>query len=225
MQTGANAVFVLPTGGKGPLAAATKAGMVYRRARNSDIESFAIEDKGPRLLYLEDARSFSSLPAEIKKHLSGHKATLTARKAYERGDCEWWRYTWPLHKEYFDRDRIYVPYRAHHNRFAVDAGGNLLGITGTTVLYMDNQPEDLYYLAARLNSKVLTYRFKFIGKLVGVGHTSTFATVWRNYPFLGSRKGTRTTIRLLPWREKSQRTRRSCAVRGFQRSRKRFSGV
>jgi hypothetical protein len=37
------------------------------------------------------------------------------------------------------------------------------------VLYANGQPEDLRYVAAVLNSRVLTYRFRFIGKLVGGG--------------------------------------------------------
>lgn len=169
METGSNESFVIPEGDTELLAAAQRGAMVYRRARNSDIQAYKISNDGPRLLYLEGARSFTSLPPEVKRHLNRHKNALTSRKAFERGDCDWWRYTWPLHKDYFTRPRIYAPYRARDNRFAVDQDATYLGITDTTVLYDNDQPEDLRYIAAVLNSKVLTYRFRFIGKLVGGG--------------------------------------------------------
>ncbi len=169
MQTGSNDSFAIPDNDTALLTAAKKGGLVRRRARNSDIGAFEITDAGPNLLYVEDAPSFNSLPAEVKKHLNHVKPALTARKAYERGNCDWWRFTWPLHKDYFGKPRILAPYRAHDNRFAVDMEAKYLGITDTTILYDNGQPEDLHYIAAVLNSKVLTYRFRYIGKLVGGG--------------------------------------------------------
>lgn len=174
MQTGANEVFAIPKEDRSLTDAAVQAGMAIRRARNSDILPFHVGEDGPLLLYVEDAASFNALPPEIKAHLERNKVALMDRKAFIRGNCEWWRYTWPLHKEYFDRPRIYVPYRARDNRFAVDKDSMFLGITDTTVLYENGQPEDLHYLAAVLNSKVLTYRFRYIGKLVGGGSYEYF---------------------------------------------------
>ncbi len=174
MQTGANDVFAIPTENRNLLAVALESGMAFRRARNSDIMPFEISESGPYLLYVENADSFSSLPREIRSHLEEHKQALTDRKAFVRGNCEWWRFTWPLHKEFFNRPRIYAPYRAHNNRFALDADAQFLGITDTTVLYENGQPEDLRYVTAVLNSKVLTYRFRFIGKLVGGGSYEYF---------------------------------------------------
>ena len=174
METGANPVFAIPKDDRILLAAALKAGMALRRARNSDIEAFGIAENGPYLLYVEDALSFDSLPTQIQDHLKKHKDVLTARKAFIRGDCEWWRYTFPLHKEYRRRSRIYVPYRAQDSRFAVDMDAKFLGVTDTTVLYENGQPEDLNYVAAVLNSKVLTYRFRYIGKIAGNGSYEYF---------------------------------------------------
>jgi len=44
-----------------------------------------------------------------------------------------------------------------------------LGITDTTVLYDNGQPESMRYIVGVLNSRVLTARFRFIGKLLGGG--------------------------------------------------------
>jgi hypothetical protein len=169
METGSNDSFVVPSHDQALLDAAKRTHMLYRRARNSDINSFSIGQDGPLLLYVEEAESFTALPGEVKSHLTGHQDALRKRKAFERGDCDWWRFTFPLHKDFFSRPRILCPYRARDNRFAVDHNAEFLGITDTTVLYENGQPESLDYIAAVLNSRVLTYRFRFIGKLVGGG--------------------------------------------------------
>jgi type I restriction-modification system DNA methylase subunit len=174
MQTGSNVSFVVPNDDHALIDAAKRQHMLYQRARNSDIDSFFVRHEGPHVLYLEDARSLKALPAEIKRHLDVHESTLRARKAFERGDCEWWRFTWPLHKDFFHRPRILCPYRARVNRFAVDADAEFIGLTDTTVLYENGQPESLDYIAAVLNSRALTYRFRFIGKLVGGGNYEYF---------------------------------------------------
>lgn len=169
MQTGHNTAFAIPKNDDRLLAAAKGAGIARQRARNSDIGSYSVGSDGPYVLYLERASAFSKLPAEVQSHLRLHETRLKDRAAFQRGDCMWWRFTWPLHKEYVNKPRILAPYRANSNRFAVDASATFIGLTDTTVLYDDNAPEDLHYVAAVLNSRVSTYRFRFLGKLVGGG--------------------------------------------------------
>jgi hypothetical protein len=169
MQTGDNAAFTVGDDQADLLAVARERSLVERRARNSDIDAFHLAADGPYVLYLEDATSFASLPALVREHMELHRKSLESRAAYRRGDCEWWRYTWPLHKAYVREPRILAPYRARENRFAFDQDASFIGLTDTTVLYSDGQPEDLRYIAAVLNSRVRTYRFRFIGKLVGGG--------------------------------------------------------
>jgi len=167
METGRNDVFgklddsVLKWG--------LKPGQFFIRARNSDILRYHIQDSGEFLLYLEDFQKFENLPAKIRNHLKSHEKELKERAAYQRGDCEWWKYTWPLHKEYLSRKKLYCPYLATYNRFALDDQCNYLGLTDTTVLFDNEQPENIHYLLGLLNSRLLTFRFKFIGKLKSGG--------------------------------------------------------
>jgi len=168
MQTGRNSVF----GGLSEShirAWRLKPGQYYARARNSDIGRYVIRDKGERLLYLENVEHFDNLPKSVQRHLTLHQSDLKARAAYKRGDCQWWQYTWPLHKECLGRSRLYCPYLAAHNRFALDAGKLFLGLTDTTVLYDAGQPEDLRYILGLLNSRLLTFRFRFMAKLKSGG--------------------------------------------------------
>jgi len=119
--------------------------------------------------YLENVPSFENLPGGIRKHLEAHESELKGRAAYKRGNCDWWRYTWPLHKEFNDRPRILCPYLAANNRFALDLKKEFIGLTDTTVLFENRQPESLLYLLGLLNSKLLTFRFMSIGKLKSGG--------------------------------------------------------
>jgi hypothetical protein len=168
MQTGRNNVF-----GKLDYAQISEwdlpESQYFVRARNSDIGRYYIRDSKQYLLYLEDVRRFGDLPEGVRNHLQSHDEELKGRAAYQRGNCEWWRYTWPLHKGYARRAKLYCPYLATHNRFALDEQQKYLGLTDTTVLYDDDQPEQLRYLMGLLNSKLLTFRFQFIGKLKSNG--------------------------------------------------------
>lgn len=168
MQTGRNGAFQVDFA-PSRLEELRAAGLLYTRARNSDILPYELHDSGVHMLYLEDVDRFSHLPADVQAHLKKHRADLEQRAAFIRGNCDWWRFTWPLHKDYFKKARVFCPYRATENRFAVDDAAYFLGITDTTVLYGNNQPEDLRYITAVLNSRVLSARFRYIGKLLGGG--------------------------------------------------------
>ena len=168
MQTGRNEVF-----GKRTKAEITswklKKGIYYKRASNTDIQRYAIRDRGEYLLYLEEVPDYKTLPEGVQEHLTAHAKELKDRAAYQRGDCLWWRYTWPLHKEWYSRNKILCPYLAQENRFALDLGRDYIGLTDTTVLFDNGQPENIRYILGLLNSRLLSYRFKSIGKLKSGG--------------------------------------------------------
>ncbi len=197
METGSNNSFVIPAENKSLLSVAKKANLVYRRARNSDIEAFHISEAGPYLLYVEDCPSLASLPREVQRHLTAQKSSLKVRKAHERGDCDWWRYAWPLHEGYVKKPKILVPYRARTNCFVVNEEDAFLGITDTTVLFDNDQPESLQYIAAVLNSKLLNYRFRFIGKLAGGGSYEYFHNTVAKLPIPRRKVGDKDHDRLV----------------------------
>ena len=161
MQTGCNRAFTRST-----------PELCRKRARNSDIGKDNIRDRGEFVLYLEDVPSFDQLPPEIQDHLRFFEQPLRARAAHRRGDCEWWKYTWPLHKHLYNRERILCPYLAPENRFAL--AGDFLGLSDTTVLFDNGQPEDLRYILALLNSRLLNFRFRSIGKVKTAGMREYF---------------------------------------------------
>jgi hypothetical protein len=168
MQTGENSVF-----GKRTLAEirswGLKSSQHYRRATNSDINKYHVFKSGEFLVYLEDFDKFSDLPKGLQQYLRENGESLRGRAAFKRGNCEWWKYTWPLHKEFYTRKKILCPYLAPMNRFAIDSACEFIGLTDTVVLFDNKQEEDLRYLVALLNSDLLTFRFWSIGKLKGNG--------------------------------------------------------
>ena len=74
-----------------------------------------------------------------------------------------------MHKEWYDRPRLLCPYLAVSNRFALDTNKEYLGLTDTTVLFENGQPEDLKYILGLLNSQLLSFRFQSIAKLKSGG--------------------------------------------------------
>ncbi len=168
METGRNAVFggltreQVQSWGLHP-------SQYFVRARNSDIRRYRIHDSGEYLLYLEDVKRFEDLTENVQAHLTEREEQLKQRAAFQRGNCDWWRYTWPLHKDHMHKSKLLCPYLATTNRFALDEQKRFLGLTDTTVLYEIEQPEQLRYILGLLNSRLLTFRFKFIGKLKSAG--------------------------------------------------------
>lgn len=168
MQTGLNSVF----GKKTPAevdAMGALPGQVRHRVRNTDIQRFHILERDELMLYLEDVPEFKSLPAGVMKYLRTQQTELKKRAAFKRGNCEWWRYTWPLQKELYNGPRIICPYLAKENRFAIDENFRFVGLTDTTVIFPTGQREELRYICALLNSRLLNFRFKGIGKLKSNG--------------------------------------------------------
>jgi len=156
--------------------------MNYVRARNSDIQRYYINDSKEYLLYTPSADRLDQLPQGAREYLEANRASLEERAAYKRGNCEWWQWTWPLHKEYLERNKLYCPYLATSNRFALDTKQRFLGLTDTTVLFDSGQAEDIRYILGLLNSRLLTFRFRFIGKLKSGGIIEYFENTVSKLP-------------------------------------------
>lgn len=167
MQTGANKVFAITEGERKSWKIPDA--WCRRRARNSDIDRFWLSQDGPLLLFTPMATDFSDLPEGVVNYLTQNKQTLMRRAAFKRGNCEWWNYTWPLHVKNYTRKRIWCPYLATDNRFALDDARSFVGLTDTTVIFDSGQGEDLRYLVGVLNSTVMRARFQSIGKLKSSG--------------------------------------------------------
>lgn len=184
MQTGANEVFGKLTAGD-VVDHDLPPELLKPRARNSDIDRFYIADSGEFLLYLEDITRFRALPESVRKYLQlpANEKKLRSRAAFKRGNCEWWRYTWPLHKELYRQPRLVCPYRTGHLRFALDENFSWMTLTDTTVAFKRaGVKEDVRYLLGLLNTRLLTYRFRALAKLTGPDMWEAFDNSIRDLP-------------------------------------------
>ena len=169
MQTGRNEVFGgLTNADTNRLGLGKK--WSRKRAANADIDRYVIRDRKEYLLWVEKAADFSKLPRLIRRYLSLHEAELKKRAAYKRGNCDWWKFTWPLHKSLYHQERIIAPFLSNRNRFALDRSRRFIGLTDTIVLFKKpGTIEQIEYFLGLLNSKLLDFRFKGIAKLKGGG--------------------------------------------------------
>ena len=120
---------------------------------------------------MEDIEEFNLLPKLIQEYLIKNEDILRNRADKKRRPtAKWWNYTFAMHKEYYHLNKIWISYRSASNCFAFDDTQEYIGLTNTTVIF-DTNPNviSLKYILALLNSKLLDYRYKSIGKQTGGG--------------------------------------------------------
>ncbi|MDM8528521.1 N-6 DNA methylase [Anaerolineales bacterium HSG24] len=161
MQTGRNSVFVVDKATLDHYQIEPE--LVRKNIKNQDITSYNLGFRGMYLIYPENVEDLDDYP-KAKAYLEEHRETLENRAAFKRGDCDWWRFTWPLHKEKYSSPKIITPFIAPENRFALDTTTEYVGLTDTYAIFTTNNSPDLRYLVALLNSTLLNFRYRFIGK-------------------------------------------------------------
>jgi len=143
---------------------------------NYNCQQYYIDDKTDYLLYIEDVTNFEDLPFSIQQHLNKNKAFLENRADKKRRkSAKWWNYTFPLHKEYYLLPKLFCSYRASANAFVYDKGFEYISLTNGTVVFETNIDFSVKYILCLLNSKLLTFRYKGIGKQTGSGIYEYFA--------------------------------------------------
>jgi hypothetical protein len=140
-----------------------------------NIARYHLTENPDYLLYIEDADDFKSLPVSIQEYLKSHKKDLSKRATVKNEGRTWWRYSRPMHKEYYHLPKIWCSYRSKRNAFVLDETGDYVGLTNTTVIFGTNPQYSLKYILALLNSKLLTFRYRSIGKQTGGGVFEYFA--------------------------------------------------
>jgi hypothetical protein len=93
--------------------------------------------------------------------------------------------------------RFGVYYRNKGNAFILDETSDYIRLTNTTVIFGTNNDYSLKYLLAILNSKLLTFRYKSIGKQTGNGVFEYFANGIEKLPIFQVDKKTQDKISVL----------------------------
>ncbi|MDR0452169.1 MAG: hypothetical protein LBH15_03925, partial [Treponema sp.] len=164
METAANDVFLFRE-----YPAQFPAEYIKKRLVGENISPYYLEDKPGYLLYFENVADFKDLPESIQNHLKANRKILQKRATVKNEGRIWWRYSRPMHKEYYRLPKIWCSYRSKSNAFVLDESNDYIGLTNTTVIFGTNQNLSLKYLTALLNSKLFRWRYRSLAKQTGGG--------------------------------------------------------
>ena len=164
METAANDVYLFDT-----YPSQFPSEFIKKRMIGENINRYSYIGADNYLLYFEDVEKFEDLPNSIQTQLLENKKVLLQRATVRNEGRTWWRYSRPMHREFYKYDKIWCSYRSKTNEFILDDTGEYIGLTNTTVIFDTNHDINFRYLLALLNSKVLCFRYKSIGKQTGSG--------------------------------------------------------
>jgi type I restriction-modification system DNA methylase subunit len=171
MQTGANSIFLFE---EFPNQFNEK--FIKKRMIGENIGRYKYTPKDNYILYIEDIDDFETFPASIQNHLLTNRNFLENRADKKRrSTSKWWNYTFAMHKDFYKLNKIWCSYRGNSNAFFLDESSDYIGLTNTTVIFENNPNVSIKYILALLNSKLLNYRYKSIGKQTGGGVFEYFA--------------------------------------------------
>jgi len=142
--------------------------IVRQCVKNSHVQKYVINKKDLWLIYCDNDFSKMKYP-NAYAYLEGFKKELLDRRGPKSGEYEWWRLHRPSEKKVHDaKEKLIVPYRGEHNRFAYDDmqcfndGGDIRAIA-----IKDNSSFSIKFLLGLLNSSLLDWFYGFIGKPKG----------------------------------------------------------
>ncbi|MHB9140378.1 MAG: Eco57I restriction-modification methylase domain-containing protein [Paludibacter sp.] len=147
---------------------------VKKRTTGLNIDRYEIKANSTYILYFEQIDEFEDLPESIQNHLIVNRETLQNRATVKNEGRVWWRYSRPMHKEYYNLPKLYCSRRAFNNTFCYDEGFDYLGFSNMTVIFETNKEMSVKYIMALINSKLLNFRYKSIGKQTGGGSFEYF---------------------------------------------------
>jgi len=142
---------------------------IRKRMSGAIIEKYTHKLAKEYVLYFEDVPSYEKLDKKIKSHLQSFKAKLENRATVKNEGRVWWRFSRPMHKDYYKYHKLWCSYRAKENIFCLDESTDFIGLTNTTAIFATNINVSIKYALALLNSKALNFRYKSIGKQTGNG--------------------------------------------------------
>jgi len=140
-----------------------------KRVTGLNIQRYYINPATEYLLYFEYIEKFDDLDSSIQKHLISNRNILENRATVKNEGRAWWRYSRPMHKDYYHLPKLLCSRRASKNTFVYDDGFNFLPFSNMTVIFETNNNISVKYVLCLLNSKLLNFRYKGIAKQTGGG--------------------------------------------------------
>jgi len=142
--------------------------IVRQCIKNSHIQRYVINKIDLWLIYCDNDFSKTKYP-NAYAYLEKFKKELLDRRGPKTGEYKWWRLHRPSEKIIHDaKEKLVVPYRAEHNRFAYDNeqcfndGGDIRAI-----VINEYSGYSIKFILGLLNSTLLDWFYGFIGKPKG----------------------------------------------------------
>jgi hypothetical protein len=192
METAANDVFIFKD-----YPAQFPEKYIKKHLVGENINRYYLINNPNYLLYIEDVNDLKDLPILIQEHLKKYKKNLSNRATVKNEGRIWWRYSRPMHKDYYHLPKIWCSYRSKSNAFIFDETSDYIGLTNTTVIFGTNPQYLLKYILALLNSNVLAFRYRSIGKQTGSGVFEYFANGIGKFPIPEADTKTQTEFAVL----------------------------
>jgi len=142
---------------------------IKKRLVAENIDKYLLKPSDTYILYYENIDEFEFLPENIKDYLAANYDFLINRATVKNEGRAWWRFSRPMHKNYYHLNKIWCSYRSKNNAFYLDESSDYIGFTNTTVIFDTNPNYSLKYILALLNSKLIYFRYKTIAKQTGGG--------------------------------------------------------
>lgn len=136
--------------------------------KNSNVDKFSIKTADKLLIYA-DLISEEALYPNAVSFIGTYKEKLMQRRECQKGIRRWHQLQWGRKQEVFEQEKLVYPYKAAFNRFAVDRRGHYCS-ADVYSLALKKEYEgklSLDYIAALLNSTLMTFYFKAIAKKIG----------------------------------------------------------
>ncbi len=135
--------------------------------KNSNVDKFSIGAANKLLIYA-DIISDEALYPNALAFIGNYKEKLMQRRECQKGIRRWYQLQWGRKQEVFEQEKLVYPYKAATNRFAVDRRGYYCSAdVYSLALKKEYQGKlSLDYIAALLNSTLLTFYFKSIAKKI-----------------------------------------------------------
>ncbi len=136
--------------------------------KNKDIHAYRIDCPSLKVIYPNEVKEIQKYPV-LEERFLPYKDILMGRRETKKGTLPWYHIQWGRVLSKFKRIKIVYPYKAAHNRFAIDDKGNLFsadvyGMVLKELLYVHI---DECFLMLLLNSQLYTYYFQSYAKKLG----------------------------------------------------------
>ncbi len=178
METAADDIFSIkePTG--------IEVDFIKKRASGQNLKRYSIVGEMDTVLYFENVKDIGDLPQNIRDYLNEgeNKKKLEDRATVKNEGRVWWRYSRPMHKEFYHLPKLFCSRRAKENIFGLDVGFNYMLFSNMTVIFGTNAELDIKYVMSLLHSKVLNFRYRSLGKQTGGGIYEYFPNEVEKFP-------------------------------------------